>query len=394
MRKTSVKLSRVKVDSTGRRLYCVTWPKKGKGRNRKFFKNKLEAETFLDGKLIEQENYGTAGTSFTERQRAEYLDCCELLSPYAATLRGAVDFYLPHLKATNRNCTAAQLVAELLKDKATDGASERYLSDLRSRLGQFAAHFDGKLVAEIATTEVDQWLRHLSDRQSGRSLSATTRNNFRRLLMVAFNFAKKKGYCVGNAAKESEGAKEIKRAVGVLTIQQSADLLANADARIVPAIALGLFAGLRPESEGLHLDWSHIDFSDDTINVEPDRTKVESSARFVDMSENLVAWIRPYRQQSGRVFPSLTEYYTLLRKARKDAGIEMWPHDALRHSFGSYHYGAYQSAAITQAQMGHSNARIFFRHYRKPMKKATAERYWKIAPAVAGKKVIRFAANS
>ena len=65
MRKTSTILSRVKFGD--RRLYCVTWPKAGKGRNRRFFKDKVEAQTFLDRKLIEQENYGTAGTSFTER---------------------------------------------------------------------------------------------------------------------------------------------------------------------------------------------------------------------------------------------------------------------------------------------------------------------------------------
>src|SRR6476619_69150 len=128
MRKTTTRLSRVKFG--GRRLYCVTWPKNGSGRNRRFFKEKAEAETFFQAKLIERENYGTAGTSFTERQRAEYLECCELLSPFSVTIRDAVSFYLPHLQAANRSCTAAELVEELLEIKAADGASKRYLGDL------------------------------------------------------------------------------------------------------------------------------------------------------------------------------------------------------------------------------------------------------------------------
>src|SRR5262245_26452297 len=136
MRKTRTKLTRVKF--SGRRLYCVTWPKNGSGRYRRFFNEKGEAETFLQAKLIEQENYGTAGTSFTERQRAEYRDCCELLTPFSKTIRDAVNFYLPHLQAANRSCTTTELVEELLEIKAADGASERYLGDLRSRLGQFA----------------------------------------------------------------------------------------------------------------------------------------------------------------------------------------------------------------------------------------------------------------
>ena len=139
MRKTATKLSKVKVN--GRQFFCVTWPKIGSGRNRRFFKDRREAETFLHSKRIEQENYGTAGTSFNERQRAEYLECAESLKPFNATIRDAVNFYLPHLHATKRTCTAAELVDELLKVKEADGASERYLGDLRSRLRQFAEVF-------------------------------------------------------------------------------------------------------------------------------------------------------------------------------------------------------------------------------------------------------------
>src|SRR5437773_1463518 len=144
MRKTSTKLTKVKVN--GKRMYCVTWPKIGKGRNRRFFKDRLDADTLLEQKLIEQENFGTAGLAFDEKQRAEYLECRDQLLPFNVTLRDAVKFYLPHLQATNRTCTAAQLAEELVKVKKSDGASHRYLSDLQSRLKQFAKTFDGKSV--------------------------------------------------------------------------------------------------------------------------------------------------------------------------------------------------------------------------------------------------------
>jgi len=36
------------------------------------------------------------------------------VSPYGATIRDAVSFYLPHLKAQSRSCTASELVTELL----------------------------------------------------------------------------------------------------------------------------------------------------------------------------------------------------------------------------------------------------------------------------------------
>src|SRR5262249_28336924 len=152
-------------------------------------------DTFFQSKRIERENYGTAGTSFNERQRAEYLECAELLKPFNATIRDSVNFYVPHLHATNRTCTAAELVNELLEVKQADGASRRYLEDLRSRLGQFAAVFNGKPVAEITWTEIDSWLRSLSNKETGKPVASTTRNNFRRVLFTAFNFAKERGYC-------------------------------------------------------------------------------------------------------------------------------------------------------------------------------------------------------
>ena len=53
MRKTVTKLSKVKIGN-GQRLWCVTWPKIGTGRNRQFFKDKTEAETVLQQKLIDR----------------------------------------------------------------------------------------------------------------------------------------------------------------------------------------------------------------------------------------------------------------------------------------------------------------------------------------------------
>jgi hypothetical protein len=67
-----------------------------------------------------------------------------------------------------------------------------------------------------------------------------------------------------------------------------------------------------------------------------------------------------------------------------------WPQNALRHSFGSYHLARFNDAAKLALEMGNSPATIF-RHYRQLVKPKEAERYWKIAPAPAGKKVVQFA---
>jgi integrase len=388
MRKTATKLSRVKFGR--RRLYCVTWPKNGSGRNRRFFKEKAEAETFFQGKLIERENYGTAGTSFTERQRAEYLECCELLTPFSKTIRDAVTFYLPHLQAANRSCTAAEFVEELLEIKAADGASERYLGDLRSRLGQFAADFNGKPVAEITATEVDGWLRRLSHKESGKPLAATTRNNFRRVLIVAFNFARERGYCVGNPAEKSAKAKEVEGVVGILTVEQTAALLENSPPELVPHIAIGAFAGLR-RAELERLDWREIDLESDLIEVTASKAK-SARRRFVRIQPNLAAWLKPYQQLRGNVTPA--DFRDLFDAARKAAKIDEWPQNALRHGFASYHLAHFNDAAALALELGHTNSNLVFQHYRQLVRPKQAERYWNIKPASAGRKLVRFQAAS
>jgi integrase len=381
MRKHKVRPYR---DTNRPHLKFVVNAKEGGKRSRYFFETKKEAETFAQQKNIELLNGGREAAGFPSGLRIMASEAAQQLSPYGKNIMDAVKFYLPHLQATNRTCDLKTLAAELIENKRKDGASERYLADLRSRLGQFADDFESTSVANITTTAINEWLRSLE-------VAPITRNNFRRVLIVAFNYAKAHGYCTTNPAAESAEAKEIKRSASILSVSEAADLLSNCDSKIVAAVALGLFAGLRPESEGSYLDWSHIDFTDKTIDVEPDKTKVDSSARYVDMSDNLAAWVLPHRKRKGAVFPPIGEYYKLLGEAREKAGIKKWPHDALRHSFGSYHYGAHRNAATTQAQMGHSNAQIFFQHYRKPMKKAMADAFWKIMPSPsADGKVVAF----
>ena len=50
----------------------------------------------------------------------------------------------------------------------------------------------------------------------------------------------------------------------------------------------------------------------------------------------------------------------------------------------------FNDAAKLALEMGNSPATIF-RPYRQLVKPKQGERYWKIAPAVAGKKVVQFA---
>src|SRR5262249_59187742 len=114
------------------------------------------------------------------------------------------------------------------------------------------------------------------------------------------------------------------------------------------------------------------------------------TSRLVSIQPNLREWLALYRRSTGRVCP--VNLQPKIKDDRERAGLRTkWPQNALRHSFGSYHLAQFNDAAKLALEMGNSPATIF-RHYRQLVKPKQAERYWKIAPAAAGKKVLQFAA--
>ena len=86
-------------------------------------------------------------------------------------------------------------------------------------------------------------------------------------------------------------------------------------------------------------------------------------------------------QGSGLPVEKATRSITSAWKRHVDLpGLKTWPHDALRHSFCSYHYAKHNDAGKTMAQAGHTNPRTFFRHYRARVQSLEAERFFGIRP--------------
>jgi hypothetical protein len=84
---------------------------------------------------------------------------------------------------------------------------------------------------------------------AGARVGPVSRNNARRGLGGLFNYGVVRGYCLANPVKQTAKAKEVDGPPGILTVAQSAALLKHAGTDILPAATMGLFAGLRPESE-------------------------------------------------------------------------------------------------------------------------------------------------
>jgi integrase len=391
MRRTRLKISKTKVrrDGSWDRYYCVTVPKLGGGRRRRFFaftpEGKREADTFLQIAKTQQENDGVAALSVPEELRAEAVKCQRLLQPANATLTEAVQFFLKHAKPVGGTRSLVDAIKELLVSKRKAGKRESYVRILGWVLNAFERDFKGRNVNEITRQDVESWLDSIDN--------LTTRKNRIRDLSILYEFCRRRGYCGSNPVEDIERPIVTRARPEIFAVNEAAALLTTAELdpklELVPVIAIGLFAGLRM-SEIKQLDWRNVDFEHRIIDVDETIAKTRQQ-RNVDMCDSLVAWLAPHARPKGRIFPQ--GFRKKMKQLRERAKITKWPDNGLRHSFGSYHVAYFQNPNMTALQMGHSTTDTLFNYYRNyRIRKKDAEAYWKLAPTVSGKNVVAFAA--
>ena len=359
------------------RYYCITIPKLGGGRTRRFFpatpEGKREAKVYLQIAKAQQENEGVAALSVPEELRIEAAKCHRLLAPVNASLTDAVQFFLKHAQPVGGSKSLVDAIAELLNSKRKAGKRESYVSILEWVLNAFERNFKGRNVNEVTRHNIETWLDPIDN--------LTTRRNRIRDLSILFEFCRRRGYCGSNPLENIERPIVTRPRPEIFSVKEAEALLRaaelNPQLELVPVIAIGLFAGLRM-SEIKQLDWRNIDFEHRVIDVDESIAKMRQQ-RNVDMSDSLTAWLKPHAQATGQVIPA--GFRNKMEQLRDLAGITKWPDNGLRHSFGSYHVAYFQNPNMTALQMGHATTDMLFRHYRNyRIRKKDAETYWKLIP--------------
>lgn len=366
----------------------VAFRSEGKLRYR-YFKAKKDAQAFAAVKQAESEKHGN-NTELSTTDRATLAEFQDEMELYGLDLRTALQNALEQARKDSQTTTISELIDEVISDRVEAEVSSKTLEDYELRLrGKFGAEFGHRSVASVTDTEINEWI-------AARSKSAVTQQRYRQLIKTMFGRAVEKRLRPDNPAVVARRiATRKKRAdlggkIGILTPAQAAALLAACPDDIVPAVAIGLFAGIRPgspktdsdEGELLRLDWSAVDLDAGAITVSADVSKT-GYERLIPIQPNLAKWLAGHRRASGPIIPP--NYYGKLRQARKDAGITKWPHDAMRHSFVSYHYQAFKNIGELVLATGHQNPDMIHRHYKRRVSEAAAKEFWSIAPAATNK---------
>lgn len=264
--------------------------------------------------------------------------------------------------------------------------SPRHIRNTEGRLKRFNVSYGDWLACDVSTDVIDDFLTNLKEAviasekaTKSRPLSATSKNNYRVTLNGMFNHAVKLKAATVNPVADAVIMKTVSTEPGTLKPAELNALLIAADDDTRAGIAISFFAGLRrAEIEGL--DWSDINLEENHIVVSAAIAK-KNTRRIVNVSDNLRAWLLPLQMPRGKVMLSPQIWRNGFEKARELAGIKVWPQNAGRHSFASYHLAKHQDAGKTSFELGHrGGSRLLYEKYAKAVTKKAADAYWKITP--------------
>ena len=309
------------------------------------------------------------------------------------------------IQLTGAKKTVAEIVQEhlALLEKTARPATVR---DRRWNLEAFAKQYGGELAAAITTTMINAFTLEIPKRPTQAARWRSVR--------ALFNFAVAQGYMDEPPTERAKKIKqEIPDEISVLSPAEVQEVMRRAlqmEPRLVPYLAIGIFAGLRPENELGRLDWDKINLKSRTITVTGKNAKTKKK-RAVPISDNLAAWLEtvPEAERAGEIY----YYRRALRrvlgqeqatKAEKRAKLEAqaaregrklsgptpdetpapevlrWGQDIMRHTFGSYRQAVIKNINQLCEEMGNTPS-IARAHYLDPPDEEAAAEFWAITPA-------------
>jgi integrase len=361
----------------GKVSWVVSLGKKftGTKRQKKYFRTQKAASKFIEQSEKAREKLGEEAFVLPLEFRAEAVACLKLLKPYGVSLTDAVSFFLNKRRTPGAQKTVEQVKQEFIKSRLAMNCRPRTIGMYESHLGTFCRDLGKHPISQLQRFQIADWLED-SD------WSPRTRKNYLTSVSALLNFALKREYLTKNPAVHIERPILEELTPTILTLAQVKSLLKaglSQNSKILPAICIALFAGLR-RSELCALEWSEIDLVNSRILIPASKAKTRR-VRYVTISRNLKEWIETAPQKTGSVVPtSSTDVFgEHLRKLAKAAGINPWPRNALRHTFGSYFFGLTKDESRAAAEMGNSPT-ILFQHYRALVKQEEIEDFWSISP--------------
>jgi len=299
---------------------------------------------------------------------SEYVHAVKILD--GRSLSEAAKDFVQRNRAKMKSRVVPDVVQELLEE--CNGKSVRYRQSLRSHLNRFAVKFTTE-IAHVTTLQMEQWLGELH------RLGSRARNNVRCSLVTLFRFARKRGYLPRGIATEADEIERKQQAASEANIYTPAELkkiLDGADVRVLPALAIAAFTGLRSASI-MRLRWENVKW--DQLVIEIPAAIAKNRKRYlVPLLPCLTSWLAPYRERKGlvvtgvRLEQNVRELFARLAIPRK--------HNGFRDSFISYRVAETVNLPQVAYEAGNSVEMIRSK-YLEARTKSEATQWFSVTPA-------------
>jgi len=381
-------------------------------RKMKQFRTEKEAKVFAKE---EWDNFRVLGEDFSDLskdERKEAINAWKMVKLSGVSLLDVVEFGIKRMCPEGGVKRLHEVVSEfvLIKERrnAKGDLKERSLRDARARAKMLTTLLGNSKINEISGKNLKKALLSI-----GRSFR--TLKNYRSIWSEVFKFAKQRKYILDNPFDElsKEDVKEIVGSgddwnpPGVLEVNEAELLLktalANPELKLLPAVVLGLFCGIRTE-EIKQLQWKNLKLDDSSPHiVVPREIAKKRRMRHVQIPSNAIEWLLCCQNRTGSITENRFEndyqrrFRSLMLKCgfiEKGKGTQKsnWKRNAMRHSFGTYHFALHEDSMKTSLEMGHKTGDdVLFEHYRSLAKKEDAEKYFNILPKGHGVTVLKFA---
>lgn len=253
----------------------------------------------------------------------------------------------------------SEMVKRFLVAKERKGVSGRHFRDLKF-LTSFAEHFTVP-INEVRGLDVEAWL-------DSREIGPRRWNNLRALIVSLWRYARAQALLPAEKTSvELIEKRKVIVTVKTFTPEDLRKILAVVGEDWLPVVALGAFAGIRPEElapekrgKKKGLRWENILWAKEKIDV-PASVAKTGRRRFAPLLPAAAAFLSSYRQRQGFIAPETGCLYDHIARWVKRCGV-VWKADGLRHSFASYRLAAKADLAALALEMGNSPDMIY-RHY-------------------------------
>lgn len=414
---------REKVNQSGLETYGVSYqvdvPDKvtGRGRQRKQFASKDAAEDWAADQWKGFSKQGEVYFRASTEERNEFANLLPKLRKAGVTLTEAVEFALPRIRPAGGDRTLTDVVQAMQTAKA-DMLTRGILRDRSERTfrtisNKITEEFGDTLVRELTLDQITSWTKKLK-------VAPRTTKNYLNIFSEILNEAKARSYVHENILDRLTKT-DRKELVGIdtattpeiLSIDEAQRLLQAAaqqpDLDLLAAVTLGLFCGIRTE-ELKQLQWKDVRINEGFVTIGAEIAK-KRRIRNVTIPQNALAWLSLCPDRTGAITRSAhyNDYQKRFQKLLKEAGfVEQytdangkqkervaWKTNAMRHSFGSYHFALHGDSIKTSNELGHRQGdTVLFEHYRALTTKKSGESYFQIQPAASDSKVTEFGKES